>query len=137
MAVSLTVTIDRKQLDRTLKSLRIGTNPGRAAVSRALDRAAFLVQEDAAFRQIIPGGSDAPHPSRLTSRTGTLRRSIRVNRAGPLARSIGSDLIYGLVHELGGRFHPQRPFLAPALESQGPKFQRLFAEEINRLIDRA
>ena len=71
-------------------------------------KAAFRIQSNAAKKQILSGGggkknAKAPHPYQLTSRTGTGRRSIRVNR-GPLpnAIEIGTDLVYMSLHEHGG-----------------------------------
>ena len=134
MAVSISVRIDIREAQRQLERLQLDHGAGLAAVNRALDRMAFLVQEDAAANQIIRGGKGPPHPTRLTSRTGTLRRSIRVNRSG-LERAIGTDLVYGIVHELGGRYHPRRAYLAPALEAVAPRFEEILAGEIQRLID--
>ena len=72
-------------------------------------KAAFLIQDESAQRQIAGGGRGKGKylkalDHRLTSRTGTLRRSIRVNRTGlPRSVQIGTDLVYGAVHEVGGR----------------------------------
>ena len=81
MTVSLRITIDADSAIRTLRALDFTQREGQRAVGRALDRMAFRVQEDATRNQIIRGGKGPPHPTRLTSRTGSLRRSIRVNRS--------------------------------------------------------
>lgn len=137
MAVSLRIRVDSEAAEATLAALDLRMGEGRRAVGRALDRMAFRVQQDAALNQIIRGGSGPPHPTRLTSRTGTLRRSIRVNRRGPYERSVGTDLLYGLVHELGGRIHPPRPYLAPALQKVFPRFADDLRREVQALIDGA
>ena len=61
------------------------------------------IQRIAAKEKIKAGGKGPPELHRLTSRTGTGRRSIRINR-GPLPHAIevGTDLGYMALHELGG-----------------------------------
>ena len=62
-----------------------------------------------------------------------MRRSIRINRTPlPAAIEIGTDLVYGHVHELGSRTHPKRPFLAPALQKASKEFSRIFAKELGK-----
>ena len=108
MAVALQVSIEgQKELQRLMARL----DPKRQGVRwqrAALLRAGLLVQKTAAQKKIRRGGATRKGSSRpllgvLTSRTGTLRRSIRVDR-GPLpgAIDIGTGLTYGGVHELGG-----------------------------------
>ena len=50
-------------------------------------------------------------------RTGTLRRSIQIDRSENIGETpaveVGTGLIYARIHELGGRHHPKRPFLVP------------------------
>jgi phage gpG-like protein len=117
---------------------------GEAWSRRALMTCAERVQAIAAGEMIIRGGrigkgrrkTDAlPDPTRLTSRTGRLRGSIRVNRS-PLPRAIevGTDVVYGAVHELigVGRKRTKRPFMAPALEKAAKEFTRIFAKELGR-----
>ena len=88
---------------------------------------AHMIQRNAAEKQIIAGGKSAPDPTRLTSRTGTLRSSIAINRSPlPAAIEIGTHLVYGLVHEFGGRYVHARPFLAPAVEATEEGFPEVF-----------
>ena len=83
--------------------------------------------------KILRGGKGPPVKGILTSRTGTLRRSIRVNRSPlPWAVEVGTDLVYGAVHELSTRF--PRPYLAPALDDMADKFDDIFAREIAKEI---
>jgi HK97 gp10 family phage protein len=63
--------------------------------------------------------------------TGNLRSSIAVssgNYGGRHVVAVGPTLEgwYGVVHEFGGKRHPPRPFMRPALESQRKKFPMLF-----------
>lgn len=137
MTVALKITVDADSTIRTLRALDFTQRQGRRTVGRGLDRMAFRVLDNATRVQIIRGGKGPPHPTRLTSRTGTGRRSIRVNRSGAFERSVGTDLVYMGVHELGGRFHPPRPYLAPALAAVSGRFDDDMALEIQRLIDSA
>lgn len=102
MTVSVRIEFDDQEVGRAFRDLDFRSGPGRSAFSSALDEMALKVQENATRSQIIRGGSERPHPSRLTSRTGTGRRSVRVNRAAGLVRDIGTDLVYMGLHELGG-----------------------------------
>lgn len=124
-------------------------------IGRALVACGYAVLRDAASNQIIRGGrfrgapgprggrgrleDAAPHPTRVTSRSGELRRSLSVgrgvDRSGlPRKLSVGSDLVYSAVHELGlrvrGRKYPRRAFLAPALEATSRDFQTIFTREL-------
>lgn len=138
MAVGLKVTLTpNPKLRRALDSMQ---EPRIQNVfRRALIKAALRTQELAATEFIIRGGARGapPHPKLVTSRTGELRRSIRVNR-GPLpsAIEIGSDLVYAPVHEFGSRARNirPRPYLQPALEKASRDFERLFAVEWQREI---
>jgi phage gpG-like protein len=105
VAVALEVSVaGQKKLARLMSRLdpkRHGEQWQRAALLRA----ALLVQRVAAQKKIKRGGEGKPLPHVLTSRTGTLRRSIGVDR-GPLpgAVDVGTALKYGGVHETGGVF---------------------------------
>ena len=111
MALVLRVNVQGAQAVR--RALASFTSPEVDRINgRWIRQAAFRVQKNAADEQIIRGGGisrrgpeRAPDPKRLTSRTGTLRRSIGVN-LGPLPRAaeVGTALEYGVVHETGGTF---------------------------------
>jgi len=148
MPVALSIGIEG--LDKLYDKLeRIAPRrAGEAWVRRALVTSAMRVQEIAASEMIIRGGrigagrkkTDAPaDPERLTSRTGRLRGSIRVNRSPlPKAIDIGSDVAYAPVHELigVGRARTKRPFLQPALDKASKEFSRIFAKELGRDLAR-
>ena len=112
-------------------------NPGKnqRIAASALTECMLLTLRNAATKGIYPGGGrDAPvRPDILTSRTGTLRRSLSssfaLDRSG-LPRYIegGTSLVYGAVHEYGGRYHPSRPFLAPGLRLSEGEFEGIFVK---------
>ena len=141
-----------------------GVNPARNTriVTRAFNRFGLLVQRIAASEKIRRGGQGPPLKTKLTSRTGTLRRSIRVDKGGiPRFVEIGSDLLYAPVHELGltvdVRAHsrrskktkktfavkahrasfPRRPFLAPAFADAKRSLEDIFEESWQHEIERA
>ncbi len=145
--------------ERRLLAVLNGINPKQNPefVRRALTKGGLLVQREAALKHIKRGGKGAPLRDRLTSRTGTGRRSIRVDRGGlpRLFVDIGSDLKYMQLHETGGtvtrRSHsrrsrkgkihtvkahsatfPARPYLKPALEAVDDKLEGLFFREWDR-----
>lgn len=113
---------------------------------RFLLSAGFLLLTNAAREQIIGGGrvrvgrgltSTPPHPSRLTSRSGELRRSLSADRGAdtsglPRWIDVGSDLAYAPTHELGLRGYPVRAFLRPAGDAVSPGFAELYARELER-----
>ncbi len=130
MATQIRVSVvGTKELKRKLEKMNPGVN--KRILRDSLIESALGVQRDAAKNQILAGGGGKkggmtkPHPSFLTSRTGTLRRSIKVDR-GPLPFAIeaGTDLTYGAAHEFGStkRNLPKRPFMQRALDRVAPKF---------------
>lgn len=128
--------IGDKQLRRKLKALSPREN--RRVLREALLRVAFETQTNAARKQILPGGKGPPHPTRLTSRTGSLRRSIAVSRRGlPREIEVGTHLIYGAVHELGTNRYPKRPFLRPAADEIGPKFPEYAIQAMQKAVRKA
>ena len=134
--IRVTVTGDER-VRRVMKDIDPKSNP--KFVREALVKGGLLIQRDAALNQMIRGGKGPPDKKMLTSRTGTGRRSIRVDRAGlpKFFVEIGSDLKYMQVHETGGRFLPPRPYLAPAVEAVDQDLERLFARQWQTEINRA
>jgi len=137
MAEALRVIV--KPAPRLARALRNLKEPRiRRVFTRALIRSALDVQTEAASNQIIRSSKGPVDAVRVTSRTGTLRRSIAVNRQDlPFAITIGSDLIYAPVHEFGSRKRniPARPFLGPALDAVAPRFERHFLTELRKASD--
>jgi len=91
------------EYSRQLTSLIPSKNPKIRAVGlRAL---ALEVQTVSAREKIKRGGKGAPLKSKLTSRTGTGRRSIRTDFSRlPGQSAVGTDLRYMAAHEKGGAF---------------------------------
>jgi hypothetical protein len=136
MAVALSISVEGiAEVDALLGRINPKKNP--AVVRRALLKAGALTQSIAAKEKIKRGGKGPPEKDRLTSRTGTLRRSIGINR-GPLpwAVEVGTPLIYGVVHEVtgAGKAKRVRPFLKPALDKAAKSFDDIFAREIAKEI---
>lgn len=157
MAVILEMTMaGDKRLQQMLRRL----NPkleGREWQREALIESGLLVQEIAAKKKIRGGGrfrgpagprggrgklqSRPSHPTMLTSRSGRLVKSIRINR-GPLPRAIevGTDVKYAHVHEKGGRFgrarFPRRAFMAPGLHDASKQFSKIWVRNIEKVLKR-
>ncbi len=130
MATALRVSlVGTKELQRRLKQMNPAIN--KRIIRESLVEAAGKIQTNAALVQITGGGRGKgqglpPLPHKLTSRTGTLRRSIAVDRKPlPLAIEIGPNPPadgYGEIHELGLGNYPKRPFMGPALDAISPEF---------------
>jgi len=63
--------------------------------------------------------------------TGNLRASITHARDGQYGRVLaGTTNVawYGRIHEHGGRYHPRRPFMAPALRAAQRNFPQFFGK---------
>jgi hypothetical protein len=159
---SIKVSVNREQLAHLRDVLTTLRAPKQGVfVSKFLLKAGYAVLADAAKNQIIRGGrfrgpagprggkgklrDTKPHPTRLTSRTGELRRSLgangdfnrAVNHTGlPKWLDVGSDLVYARVHELGTNGHP-RPFLAPAVAAVSPRFEGMLLAEMDKAVTEA
>jgi phage gpG-like protein len=166
-----------EDLEALFRRISPKTNP--KWVGRGLVKAALLTQKISTTEMIKRGGrvrgpkgprggrgrifSAAPIQGRLTSRSGRLRGSIAVDRTSlPVAIHVGTDVIYGSVHESGwsGTQHvkkhtrtvafgrkvdafsvgpfsrrmsiPARPFLKPALDKAAPSFDSIFIAELRK-----
>lgn len=114
-------------------------------IARGLDRAAERVVGVAKAERFLPrrDPSIPAVPGILTSRTGTLRESIRVRRGRPHRKGgqaayhdviFGAGGRYGPLHELGTGRLPPRPVLGPALNLAAPAFGGIFLEELDQEI---
>ena len=120
-----------EQLQKDLRKL----SPARRKVTdAALLESGLLVLRTAAQRKIRRGGGKGSPPVQgiLTSRTGTLRRSLGpdlgLDRSG-LSRGfieVGTSLVYGAVHE--NSTSAPRPFLSPALDDEISSFESIFVK---------
>lgn len=115
-------------LAKRLKDLK----PGRKVTDAGLNESMLTMLRNAAGSQIKRGGKGKPVKGRLTSRTGTLRRSLARSQGiddSGLSRGYiegGTALIYGAVHE-HSTSHP-RPFLKPALAATIDQFEAIFVK---------
>lgn len=144
MSVKLAVKVEGvEELQRRLNRVKPETNP--QWVSRALVKCALLIQAEIQENQLIRGSDDPlarAHPKRLTSRTGRLRDSIAVDRSGlPDSILIGSNVVYGAIHEFGGAAGrnlaatlPARPYMQPGLEAVANQLDGIFQREVDREI---
>jgi len=89
-----------------------------------------------------------PRPQFLGVKTGRLRSSIAVapteHAGNEYITRIGTNVIYGPIHEFGGRIGkrgtmPARPFLHPALEDEGNRMEvlNILVENINTALESA
>ncbi len=148
MAGAIKIRVDGgANLTRVMNNIDPSRNP--EFVRRALIKGGLLVQKNAAEKQIKRGGRAKPLPNKLTSRSGTGRRSIRTDRSG-LPRffvDIGSDLKYMQLHETGGTVtrrsskgnthqatFPPRPYMAPALAAVNTDLGGAFFREWDRAL---
>lgn len=74
--------------------------------------------------------------NQLRVRTGNLRRSIIGAVKGNVV-SVGTDVVYGRIHELGGIMPggwkmPKRPYLAPAFDENENKIEKILMKELRQ-----
>jgi len=119
-----------------LAGLRMFTPKIKAAVKKpsqkAAVRCALLVEREAKrllgkkAKRVGKSGyepSVAPQPPAV--RTAALKNSIQT-AATKDGAIVGPTERYGKVHEFGGRHHPKRPFMRPALRNAMKKFPKEF-----------
>lgn len=107
----------------------------REAVRKAsvdpLAEAALMVEKEAKA-SMSAGGGRAKTPSAEGTpphvQSGNLRASITTGRLPNGNYIIGPtrNAFYGKIHEFGGRFHPARPFMRPALLKTRRRFPSKF-----------
>ncbi len=114
----------------------------KSSVKSPLTKCALLVENEAK-RSMKKGGRPAkargPRGGRARGtpsapgtpphvQTGNLRASITHAMVSPTLAIVGPtrEAWYGKVHEFGGRYHPKRPFMRPALNREKSKFARQF-----------
>ncbi len=123
--------VGSKELQRRLRKMNPKQN--KRITTPALLESMQLTLRVAAREKILPGGGGPPRPDILTSRTGTLRRSLglstSLDRSGLRQGFIegGTALIYGAVHE-----NSRRAFLKPALAQASAKFEAIFVKHWRR-----
>lgn len=130
-----------KKIKRMMDS--VSPKQNKAINQNALKKAAYLVQKISTEEWIVRGrGTKAkPLPDKLSNRTSTLIRSIGVDFSdvGKGSASVGTNLIYGAAHEKPSNKSKRRarPFLKPALEQASPRFDDIYAAELERQLNLA
>ena len=121
---------------------RLDPSQNRTIIEPALNEGMLLALRHAARDHIHAGGKGPPLPKILTSRTGTLRRSIarsvtKVRRTSVSDFFIegGSHLVYALVHEKGSDTHQARPFLGPGLRDAEPKLEGIVLRHWRKAVN--
>jgi phage gpG-like protein len=127
--------VGTKELKRKLAKLNPGQN--KRIMVKSLTDCAVEIQADATLNQ-IRGGRGFKFKAydkrdvlatKLTSRTGDLIGSIGLNkRPLPGAIEVGTHLVYGAMHEQGLGRMKKRPFLEPALDKVGSKFNDIIVK---------
>lgn len=108
--MSARISVSVSGLNVLIASLdRLDPSKNRAITEPALVEMGLLTVRTAAQRTIKRGGTGDPVAGVLTSRTGTLRRSLTAEARSidksQLSRGIveaGTDIVYGAIHEFGG-----------------------------------
>lgn len=129
----------QKHLDR-LKRLS-GPDVVKAA-SRVLFVGADMVKAEAQqsiTRGAVSGKNHVPsRPSEPPKNdTGVLKNNIESALKEPLLAEVSSNAPYAAALEFGTSKMAARPYMRPARDKTAPKIQRLFAQEIGKLIERS
>ncbi len=124
-----------RELQRRLRKLTPSQNS--QIMGPALLEMMLLTLRISARDKIYPGGNAPPRPDQITSRTGTLRRSLSASFAvdrSQLPKSIegGSNVVYAAVHEFGNSRTPKRAFLQPALDDASKQFDDIVVKHWNK-----
>lgn len=122
------VKIDKKDL----KWLDLSHRFIETGVEKGMRDVALLAERKAKMDFTKSRTSDGP----LHVRTGNLRRSIVGEAKGSIV-SLGSDVIYSRIHELGGMAGPnkdiripKRPYLKPAFEENMDEIEKTIVDAL-------
>lgn len=112
------------------------------AAGRVLYVGADMIRAEA-FRSISAGsvsgkGHVPSKPGEPPNRdTGVLQAHIETSMPEPLVAQVTSSAPYAAPLEFGSSKMAARPYMRPARDKMAPKIQRLFAEEIGKLVKRS
>jgi phage gpG-like protein len=128
-----------KRSFRQVNALLTSVSPeqNRNIWKHGLTRMAVLVRNNVLTNQLVKGGGPV-RPRRLTNRSYDLANSVVTDFSKiPKLSGVLAKVRYASVHEFGGRNHPARPFLQPALASQVPRFAPVMIDVINEEMAKA
>lgn len=135
----LMAMIGRDKFQRKLRRLS-GADVVRAA-GRVLFVGADLIKAEAQqsiTRGAVSGkGHVASRPGEPPKNdTGVLKNNIETSMTGLLEAEVRANAPYAAPLEIGTSKMAARPYMRPARDKMAPKIHRLFAAEIEKLIDR-
>lgn len=129
-----------KGKDRHLKRLRGMSGSG---VVKTAGHVVFVGSDmirAEAFRSISAGsvsgkGHVPSAPGEPPNRdTGVLQGGLENNQTGPISAEVRSTAAYAAPLEFGSSKMAARPYMRPARDKEAPRIQRLFAQEIGKLV---
>lgn len=112
------------------------------AAGRVVFVGADMVRAEA-FRGVSAGSVSgknhvASAPGEYPNRdTGGLQDGFKTEQTGPLSAEFRSETEYGSALEFGTSKMEARPHVRPARDAVKPKIERLFAQEIGKLVERS
>lgn len=126
--------------DKHLKRLkRLGGPEVVRLAGRIVYVGADMIRAEA-FRGVsagsVSGKNHVPSvPGEFPNRdTGGLQNGFKTDQTGPLSAEFRSETEYSEALEFGTSKMQARPHVRPARDAAEPKIQRLFAEEIGKLV---
>lgn len=132
-----------KGRDKHLRRLKRLSGP---EVVKAAGRVVFVGADmirAEAFRGVsagsVSGRNHVPStPGEYPNRdTGGLQNGFKTEQTGPLSAEFRSETEYSEALEFGTSKMEARPHVRPARDTSEPKIQRLFAQEIGKLVERS
>lgn len=130
----------RKEFQNKLR--RLSGHEVAAAARKVLYVGADMIRAEA-FQSISRGSVSGKHhvpsaPGEPPNRdTGTLQSHIESKMTGPLSAQVTSSADYAAHLEFGTSKMAARPYMRPARDKKAPEIQRLFAQEIEKLVRKA
>lgn len=128
------IKIDLKMSKKSTMEVKRYAKLMEAGLLNGMKRAMFLAEAESK-KSFIENHRGIVHPTKLTARTGNLRRSVQsivTKKAFLVIGSIGTNVEYGRKHELGTHMMASRPFLYPAIRDNIKKINDIIGKEIER-----
>lgn len=128
-----------KGRDRHLRRLKRLSTEAQKVAGKIVFVGADMVRAEA-FRGVSAGSVSGKNhvssaPGEFPNRdTGGLQNGFKTDQTGPLSAEFRSETEYSEALEFGTSKMQARPHVRPARDAAEPKIQRLFAEEIGKLV---